>query len=107
MTLLSLTRSAMTGQVLFSSHVVTLLATTVDLVNRLTPGLDGGHAVAAPDDERALRAAVRDVVNAQGYHVSPRRVTADDARMVAAAVVEARRVIEDVDVGDLAAAAKR
>jgi predicted RNA-binding Zn ribbon-like protein len=92
---------------LFDSHVATLLATTVALVNRLTDGLDGGHEVEVPEDERALRAAVRDCVNSQGYDVSLRGVTAADARMIAKNVAEARRVIEDIDRGDLATAARR
>ena len=57
----------MTGQMLFDSHVANLLETTVKLVNRLTPGLDGGHAVPVPKGERALRVAVRDSINSQGY----------------------------------------
>jgi predicted RNA-binding Zn ribbon-like protein len=92
---------------LFDSHVETLLETTVTLVNRLTPGLDGGHEVDVPEDERALRAAVRDCVNSQGYDVSLRRVTAGDARMIGTTVAEARRVIEDIARGDLATAARR
>jgi predicted RNA-binding Zn ribbon-like protein len=89
----------MTGQVLFDSHVANLLETTVVLVNRLTPGLDGGHEVTAPEDERALRVAVRDCVNSG--------VRPDDARMIGSTVTEARRVIEDIDRGDLATAARR
>ncbi len=92
---------------LFDSHVATLLETTVALANRLTPGLDGGHEVDAPDDERALRNAVRDGVNSQGYDVTLRGVGAGDARMIAATVAEARRVIGDIDRGDLATAARR
>jgi predicted RNA-binding Zn ribbon-like protein len=92
---------------LFDSHVATLLATTVTLVNRLTPGLDGGHEVPGSNDERQLRVTVREAINAQGYDVALRRVTPADARMVAATVTEARRVIEDIDAGDLATAAKR
>lgn len=97
----------MTGQMLFDSHVATLLGTTVALVNRLTPGLDGGRDVSLPVDEEALRLAVRDAINTQGYDVPVRRVTAADARMVATTVTEARRVVEDIDAGDLATAAKR
>lgn len=97
----------MTGQMLFDSHVATLLGTTVALVNRLTPGLDGGRDVSLPLDEEALRLAVRDAINTQGYDVPVRRVTAADARMVATTVTEARRVVEDIDAGDLATAAKR
>jgi predicted RNA-binding Zn ribbon-like protein len=92
---------------LFDSHVETLLATTVSLVNRLTPGLQGGQTVTAPADERALRSAIRDAVNAQGYDVSLRSVRATDAQLIATTVAEARRVIEDIDAGDLATAAKR
>ncbi len=107
MMLTSLTVTGMTGQVLFNSHVETLLATTVALVNRLTPGLDGGHPVDVPQDDRALRAAVRESVNAQGYDVVLRRLTAADARLVVATVREARRVVEDIDAGDLSTAARR
>jgi predicted RNA-binding Zn ribbon-like protein len=107
MTLTSVTLLAMTGQMLFDSHVETLLATTVSLVNRLTPGLEGGHPMTAPADERALRSAIRDAVNAQGYDVSLRSVRATDAHLIATTVAEARRVIEDIDAGDLATAAKR
>jgi predicted RNA-binding Zn ribbon-like protein len=92
---------------LFDSHVANLLETTVALVNRLTPGLDGGHAVAVPEDERALRVAVRDSINSQGYDVSLRGVRADDARMIGRTVTESRRVIEDIDRGDLATATRR
>jgi predicted RNA-binding Zn ribbon-like protein len=99
--------TGMTGQVLFDSHVANLLETTVALVNRLTPGLDGGHAVVGPDDEHALRGAVRDAVNSQGYDVTLRGVRAHDARAIQAATQEARRVIEDIDRGDLATAARR
>jgi predicted RNA-binding Zn ribbon-like protein len=92
---------------LFDSHVATLLETTVALVNRLTPGLDGGQDATAPDDERALRTAVRDAINSQGYDVQLRRVSAEGARTISSVVTESRRVIEDIDAGDLARAAKR
>ena len=92
---------------LFDSHVANLLETTVTLVNRLTPGLDGGHTVPVPEDERALRAAVRDSINSQGYDLSLRGVRADDARMIGRTVTEARRVIEDIDREDPATAARR
>jgi predicted RNA-binding Zn ribbon-like protein len=96
-----------TGQVLFDSHVAKLLATTVALVNALTPGLDGGVEVSPPADEKALRATVRDTVNRQGYTYSAGAVGDDDARLVARTITEARRVIEDIDRADLATAAKR
>ena len=97
----------MTGQMLFDSHVTTLLETTVGLVNRLTPGLDGGQEATVPGDERALRSGVREAINAQGYDVALRRVSAEDAQMISSVVAESRRVIEDIDGGDLARAAKR
>jgi predicted RNA-binding Zn ribbon-like protein len=92
---------------LFDSHVTTLLETTVALVNRLTPGLDGGQDAPVPDDERTLRVAVREAINSQGYDVQLRRVSAEDARAISSVVTESRRVIEDIDAGDLARAAKR
>jgi len=95
----------MTGQMLFDSHIETQLAATVSLVNLLTPGFDGGRPAVVPGDERELRRAVRAAINAQGYDV--RRVGTDDAAMIASVVVEARRVIEDVDAGVLARAARR
>jgi predicted RNA-binding Zn ribbon-like protein len=107
MALTSLASLGMTGQMLFDSHVQMLLATTVSLVNRLSPGYDGGHPVAAPADDRALRSAVREAVNAQGYDVPLRAVTAPDARLLASTVAEARLVIEAIDAGDLATAARR
>jgi predicted RNA-binding Zn ribbon-like protein len=90
---------------LFDSHVATQLAVTVGLVNVLTPGLDGGRPAVVPADERELRRAVRTAINAQGYDV--RRVATEDAALIASVVAEARRVIEDIDAGDLAPAARR
>ena len=107
MVLPTLSSTCMTGRVLFDSHVANLLETMVVLVNRLTPGLDGGHEVDAPDDEHGLRLAVRDGVLARGYDISLRGVRAGDARLIGATVTEARRVIEDIDRGDLATAARR
>ena len=97
----------MTGQMLFDSHVTTLLETTVALVNRLTPGLDGGLEAAVPEDERSIRAEVREAINSQGYDVPLRRVSAEDSRMISSVATESRRVIEDIDAGDLGLAAKR
>lgn len=90
---------------LFDSHVETLLGVSVELVNRLTPGLDGGHEVSSLGDDRSLAAEVRGAVNARGYVV--RRVSADDALLIGGVVAEARRVIEDIDSGNVARAAKR
>jgi predicted RNA-binding Zn ribbon-like protein len=97
----------MTCQMRFDSHVGTLLATTVSLVHRLAPGLDGGHPVAAPADDKALREAVRDGLRAQGYDVPLRSISAADARMIADVVADARQVILAVDAADLAGAARR
>lgn len=97
----------MTGQVLFDSHVATLLATTVALVNRLSPGFDGGRPVDPPERDDDLRNAVVDALRAQGYDATVRRVSAADARVVADTAAEAREVIVAVDQGDLAEAARR
>jgi predicted RNA-binding Zn ribbon-like protein len=97
----------MTGQVLFDSHVATLLLTTVGLVNRLEPGFDGGHPADVPHDDAGRRRAVREALEEQGYDVPARRITAADAALIAATVAETRRVIVAVDDGDLAQAARR
>jgi predicted RNA-binding Zn ribbon-like protein len=97
----------MTCQMLFDSHVATLLGTTVALVNRLSPGLDGGHPVAAPVGDTALRESVRDGLRSQGYDVPLRSISAADARLISGAVSDARDVIVAVDAGDLASAARR
>src|SRR4051812_50058514 len=107
MTLTTVALTGMTGQVLFDSHVTILLETTVELVNRLTPGFDGGHPVAAPADDRTVRTTVRDGVNSQGYDVTLRRGTAHDARMIARAGTGAPRGVEDIDSADPATAARR
>jgi predicted RNA-binding Zn ribbon-like protein len=107
MVLTSLTSEGMTGQVLFDSHVATLLATTVALVNRLSPGFDGGRPGDVPGSDEELRTAVAEALRTQGYDVSDGRVSSADARLVAETVAEARQVIAAVDEGDLAGAARR
>src|ERR1700749_306050 len=97
MMLTSLAGQGMTGQVLFDSHVENLLATTVALVNRLSPGFDGGRTVEPPERDTDLRHAVGQALGTQGYDVNPRRVMATDARLVAETVTEARQVIVAVD----------
>jgi predicted RNA-binding Zn ribbon-like protein len=97
----------MTGQVLFDSHVTTLLETTVALVNRLTPGDDGGRPADVPATDDELRKAIVETLRDQGYDVTVRRVRAPDARLVADTVDQARQVITAVDAGDLARAARR
>jgi predicted RNA-binding Zn ribbon-like protein len=97
----------MTGQLLFESHVATLLRTTTSLGNRLTPGWDGGRPVHAPQDDVELREAVRDALRTNGYHVASGSVTTGDARLVAQAVGAAREVIGSIAAGHLDAAARR
>jgi predicted RNA-binding Zn ribbon-like protein len=104
--LTSLTLSAMTGQVLFDSHVENLLLTTALLSNRLCAGRDGGHPVAVPDDDATLRTAVRDVLEVRGYRLGRRSPSIGDARRIADAVAVARRVIEAIEGGDLPRAAR-
>lgn len=95
----------MTGQVLFDSHVSMLLAVTVALVNRLTPGHEGGTPVAAADDVHELRSRIAEVLVAGGYDVSPRAVRPGDAELIAEATAAARRVIQAVADDDRDAAA--
>ena len=104
--LTSLTPSGMTGQVLFDSHIANLLATTVLLSNRLSPGLDGGRPVAAPADDAALRSAVRSALEERGYVLGRSSVHALDARQISDAVAVSRSVIEAIDRDDLASAAR-
>ena len=57
----SLRRYRVTGQVSFDSHARSVLAASVEYVNRLTPGYSGGTPYSAPADEpEAVTAAVAD-----------------------------------------------
>ena len=98
--------SVMTGQMLFDSHIENLLASTVLLSNRLYPGRDGGHPVAGPDGDAALRTAVRDVLRERGYRLGRQSVAVEDAHRIADAVAVSRTVIEAIDAGDLGTAAR-
>jgi predicted RNA-binding Zn ribbon-like protein len=95
----------MTGQMLFDSHVATQLDVTVALVNRLTPGLDGGHRVALPADFTDLRRLVSDALHDVGHRVPPSLLSPQDVRLFHAAADSAREAIEAVSRGDLDAAA--
>ena len=97
----------MTGQVLFDSHVANLLDTTVVLVNRLTPGLDGGTRSTPLTTSAHCGWPSATASRPGGTTYSLRGVRAGDARLIGATVTEARRVIEDIDRGDLATAARR
>ncbi len=91
---------------LFDSHVENLLATTVLLSNRLSPGQDGGRPVTGPDGDAALRAAVRDVLRERGYRLGRQSVAVEDAHRIADAAAVARTVIAAIDAGDLGSAAR-
>ena len=91
---------------LFDSHIENLLASTVLLSNRLSPGRDGGHPVAGPDGDAALRTAVRDVLRERGYRLGRQSVAVEDAHRIADAVAVSRTVIEAIDAGDLGTAAR-
>ena len=90
----------MTGQVSFDSHARSVLAASVEYVNRLTPGYSGGTPYSAPTD--APR-AVADALAAIGY---PRAsVPLDDARRLVELAGRMRIVFEAAHVGDLDRAA--
>src|SRR3954453_12724101 len=75
----SLRRYCVTGQVSFDSHARSVLAASVEYVNRLTPGYSGGVAYAAPaDDPAAITEAVAQALTAIGH--PPKSVPVDDAR---------------------------
>jgi predicted RNA-binding Zn ribbon-like protein len=90
---------------LFDSHVATQLDVTVALVNRLTPGLDGGRPVVLPADYAELRRLVSDALDDVGHRVPPSLLSPQDVRLFEAAAEAARRAIEAVSRGDLDAAA--
>lgn len=91
---------------LFDSHVSTQLAVTVALVNRLTPGTDGGHPVSAPEDFAELRRRVSAALLEVGYDVAPADVTEQDAPLFVEAATTARTVIEALAADDLDGAAE-
>ncbi|MEP6796762.1 MAG: CGNR zinc finger domain-containing protein [Lapillicoccus sp.] len=85
----------------FDSHVETLLAAAVGLVNLLTPGHDGTSEVEPPVG-RALAASVSDVLVSQGRRS---RVTAVDADRLRDMAVRLREVFGAADRGDVNRAA--
>lgn len=94
----------MTGQVNFDSHVQTLLAAAIGLVNARTPGHDGTRAVepVAPAAGRGARDAVSEVLLSQGRHSS---VTTADVERLDAVAARLREVFVAADAGDVGAAA--
>src|SRR3954470_10341827 len=75
----SLRRYGVTGQVSFDSHARSVLAASVEYVNRLTPGYSGGTAYSAPgDDPEDVTEAVAQALLGMGH--PPRSVRGDDAR---------------------------
>ncbi|TCC18281.1 CGNR zinc finger domain-containing protein [Kribbella speibonae] len=94
----------MTGQVSFDSHARSVLAASVEYVNRLTPGYSGGLPYDAPADEPdAITAAVAEALTAIGH--PPKSVPVDDARRLKSLAGRMRVVFEAASSGDLDAAA--
>ncbi|TCC39405.1 CGNR zinc finger domain-containing protein [Kribbella sindirgiensis] len=94
----------MTGQVSFDSHARSVLAASVEYVNRLTPGYSGGLPYDAPADEPdAVTAAVAEALTAIGH--PPKSVPLDDARRLVRLAGRMRIVFEAASSGDLDAAA--
>jgi predicted RNA-binding Zn ribbon-like protein len=93
-----------TGQVRFSSHLDTVVAVAVGLVNALTPGEAHGRPYLPPADGH-LPGAVTAVLHA----ASPRTrdVPRADAEELRAAAAELRAVFEAVAAGDVDTAALR
>ena len=87
----------------FDSHVMSLLATSVRLVNALTPGEDGGRPVRRPEGV-ALVDAVTEVLQGQG---GVRRVAATDAVRLDEVVQQVRLVFDAVARDDVDAAAEQ
>lgn len=87
----------------FDSHVLNLLATSVRLVNALTPGEDGGHVVRRPEGA-ALVDAVSEALQGQG---GVRRVAAAEAERLDPVVQQVRLVFDAVARDDVDAAAEQ
>ena len=86
----------------FTSHVDTVVAVAVSLVNALTPGESRGHDYVPPTGtklELAATAAIRSGLPAA------RALTAGEAKELAATAVELRAVFDAVDAGALDQAA--
>ena len=90
----------MTGQVSFDSHARSVLAASVEYVNRLTPGYAGGVEHTAPSDEPE---AVAEALTAIGY--PPKSVPPADARRLVQLAGRMRIVFEAASAGDLDTAA--
>ena len=94
----------MTGQVSFDSHARSVLAASVEYVNRLTPGYSGGLPYDAPPDEPdVITAAVAEALTAIGH--PPESVPVDDARRLKQLAGRMRTIFEAANAGDLDAAA--
>lgn len=91
----------MTDQVNFDSHVLNLLTASVELVNGLTAGHAGGHAVAAPTG----RARADAVAAALTRQAGPPAVSQPAADRLAGIAVRMRRVFEAAHDGRVDAAA--
>ena len=85
----------------FDSHIETLLAATVALVNAVTPGHDGATAVTPPVGE-ALEDAVGGALVSQGRHA---RVTPAQGAELASYAASLRAVFVATDAGEVDRAA--
>jgi predicted RNA-binding Zn ribbon-like protein len=99
----SLGFEGVTGQVKFDSHVLSVLTTAVDAVNRLTAGHALGQPVEAPTGE-GKAAAVAEALSADGR---PRpRVSTADAEVLVGVAVRMREIFEATHAGELDQAAE-
>ena len=92
----------MTGQVLFDSHVLTLVEVSTHLVNNLTPGHRGGYVYDAPVGVDRIHAAAG-ALGSNGRRTPD--VTASEADTLAHHAIDMRRAFQAVHDGDLALAA--
>ncbi len=91
----------MTSQVNFDSHVFTLVAVAVQLVNELTPGHRGTRMVQAPTGREGARV----VAGALAQGGREPAVTERDGARLAATATQMRVVFEAVERGRIADAA--
>jgi predicted RNA-binding Zn ribbon-like protein len=93
-----------TGQVKFDSHVLSVLTTSVDAVNRLTAGHALGQPFEAPTGAERP-AAVAEALSADGRRRP--KVDALEAEVLIAVAVRMREVFEAVHEGDADRAARQ
>jgi predicted RNA-binding Zn ribbon-like protein len=102
MTVTTLTREKVTGQVDYNSHTDAVVQVAVGLVNLLTPGFCRGRPYEPPEDEERT-AAVGELLRSGGGRSMP---TWEEAASLSFVAAELRAVFAAVDAGSIDEAAR-